>query len=215
MCANSQEPSRASSFADLFTERIFVSIVVFADESGMHDPTGMHHGSDVATVCGYLSHKEQWKNFDDDWQGVLDSKGIRVFHMSEFMDKINGPSKPDWPYRGWSDSERDSFIRALIAVARNYMICGVGGVLNVRDYERVTPAWLKADMEHPYSFCCQVFLDCLVPVFEQLEPPLLPEDRAAFFFDQGNQFKPMAIDSFDVLKALRDSPQSVRCYIIC
>jgi len=202
VCKSQGEPA---SLADLFQEKVFVSLVSYADESGMHDPTGLHHGSDVATVCGYVSHKESWDAFSDEWQTALDKRGVEVFHMAEFMDKINGPSKPDWPYRGWSEPDRDSFMRTLIPIARRYVILGVGGVLNVHDYDIVSPAWLKTDTGHPYHFCFQLFFDCLLPMLEQFEPALAPGEQVAFFFDQNKQFEERASEAFHLIKALRDT----------
>ena len=196
---------KSASFSSLFLERLFVSLVAYADESGTHDATGQHPGSEIAAVLGYVSWKDDWDNFCSEWQIVLAEYGIEVFHMSECMDKINGPSKPKWPYRGWSDSKRDSFIRSLIGVALNNTLFAVGGTLDVRAYDAVSPGWLKREAEHPYHFSFQMFFDLLLPALETVEPPFAPEDQVAFFFDQNTQFEERATRAFHLIKGLRDS----------
>jgi hypothetical protein len=183
-----------------------VTLVAYADESGTHDLTGQHQGSEVAAVIGYVSWKDTWELFCSEWQKVLNDYGIAVFHMSECMDKINGPNDPGWPYRNWSDTKRDAFIRSLIHVALDHAWFGVGGLLNVRDYDLVSPDWLKTDAEHPYHFCFQLFFDALLPMLEKVsEPPLPPEEQVAFFFDQNRQCEDRASKAFHLIKALRDS----------
>jgi hypothetical protein len=199
-------PLTSSSFAALFVERIFVGLVAFADETGTHDATGQQRGAEVAGVMGYVSRQEDWEHFNDEWQSVLNPNGVEVFHMSEFVDKLNGPKDPDWPYHGWDDTRRDSFIRALIGVALDHAWFAVGGFLNVRDYDTVSPDWLKIDNDHPYYFCFQLFFDALLPLIEQTsEPQLPPEEQIAFFFDQHRQFEDQATKAFHLIKALRDT----------
>src|ERR1035437_9180458 len=111
--------SASASFwaiASLFKEKIFVNLVAYADESGTHDSTVMQQGSQVAGVLGWVAPVNAWKDFTIAWDAVLKDYGIRVFHMSVFIDKINGPKKKEWPYLGWSDERRDAFIRELIPI---------------------------------------------------------------------------------------------------
>lgn len=196
----------SANFAELFYERIFVSIMIaYADESGIHDPTGVQHGSEIAVVCGYLSYKEHWDKFCIDWQNELNKNGVKVFHMSEFMDRINAPRKANWPYKGWSEEKRDSFIRTLISIAKSNILLGVGGVLNVRDYDKMSPGWFKDEVEHSYYFCFQLFFDCLLPMLEQFDEPLSPDEQVSFFFDQTKQFETIASKAFHQIKDLRDT----------
>jgi len=192
---------------DLFKERIIVNLISYADESGTHDPTGQHHGSEVALVVGLIADKAAWDDvFDQQWLSVLESYGIKVpFRMSEFMDKTNGPRNPEWPYLAWSNEKRNDFMMELIPIARDSAWFGVGGAVNVADYDQYLPDWIKDDAQHPYTFCFQLLLQTLLPILEEnLDPPLEPDDQIAFFFDQQKQFEKRAKLAFDRVKCLRD-----------
>ena len=73
-------------FIEAFSsERYFVIIKVYADESGTHDKTGRQKGSQVPVIAGYLASAEYWKSFNDNWQSVLKHKkyGVDYFHNKE------------------------------------------------------------------------------------------------------------------------------------
>ena len=183
-----------------------MSLVAYADESGTHDAKGLHQGAEVAVVMGWVAEKDAWDIFDDKWQQVLVDHNIQVFHMSEFVDKKNGPIDPNWPYLGWSDTKRDKFIRKLIALARDHAYFGIGGALNVKDYDAIVPEWTKQEAKHPYTFCFQLFFDMLLPALrENLEEPLPDGEQVAFFFDRQKEFKARAELAFDIIKAMRDA----------
>jgi len=205
-------PPRVASFAKLFREKLFVSLVAYADESGTHDETGILPGSEIVVVAGYVSWKDNWDIFKSEWSEVLREYKIEVFHMQECLDKMNGPKNPKWPYLGWSDDKRNSFVRTLISVALNNTLLGVGGALNVRDYNALSPEWLKSETEHPYHFCFQLFFDMLLPMLRQFDTPLDPDVQVAFFFDQNRQFEEKAGRAFHLIKGLRDHDNRMGSY---
>jgi len=180
-------------------------LISYGDESGTHDEAGIERGSEVAIVAAYVSYKHDWDQFCNEWQAVLDRYGISEFHMQEFADEINGPSDPNWPYRGWCRGKKDQFIRELVPIARDNTFFGIGGGVDVRAYNRIVPAWLKGETQHPYYFCFQMLFDqILVLLREKLEVPLQPGEQVAFFFDQQLEFKNKAEQLFYSIKAMRD-----------
>lgn len=176
----------------------------FADETGTHDMTGLAPGSEVAAVVGYLSRKDDWANFCSDWKAILDKYHIKVFHMSEF-NNVNRRDDPTWPYHGWSRDRMQSFINELVPIARDNSLIGVGGLVSVRDYDRLTPEWLKTETQHPFHFCFQLFFDAMLHAIEIFEPPLNDKDQIAFFFDRQKQFKSKALQIYDITRAIKDS----------
>ncbi len=185
-----------------------MSLIAYADESGTHDPTGLQQGSEVAIVTGWVADKSVWDNdFETQWCGVLGQYQVHVpFRMSDFMDRINGPKNPTWPYHEWSDDKRNAFIMELIPIARDNAWFGVGGAVNVRDYDEYLPDWVKDDAQHPYTFCFQLFFNLLLPILEEdPEPPLKPGEQVAFFFDRQKQFEKRGKLAFDRVKSLRDT----------
>jgi hypothetical protein len=194
-------------FTALFYERLFMNLISFADESGTHDATGQQLGSEVAGVVGYISDKDNWENFCGEWKAVLDRYDVKVFHMSEFADEINGPKKPEWPYHGWDRPKRDRFIRELVPVARDNTFFAVGGFVDVKAHHAAMPDWLKTEADnYPYYVCFQAFFDVLLATLrDKLEKALDPGDQVAFFFDQQDQYKQWALELFGQIKQLRDS----------
>jgi hypothetical protein len=195
-----------TDFAELFLEGLFVNLQSFADESGTHDATGCAHGSEVAVVAGFLSWKKDWGIFCQQWRDALDAYRVPVFHMSEFVADERGPvDDPAWPYHGWSREKKDQFIRVLVRIARDNTLCGLGGLVSVRDYDRLVPAWIKDEVQHPYHFCFQLFFDCLLKQLKTwFQEPFPVGEQVAFFFDQQDEFKEKALRTFDNVKALKD-----------
>ena len=182
-----------------------MSLVCYADESGTHDGTGQQDGAEGAVVAGYISWKEDWDHFECEWQQVLDRYEVEELHMEEFSNEKKGAKNPDWPYQGWSRKKRDEFIHELIPIARDSTLFSLVGLVDVRSYDSILPDWMKAEYEHPYHFCFQLFFDQIIVILrDHMETPLPPNEQVAFFFDQQFQFKPLAEKNYAVIKALRD-----------
>lgn len=197
--------SRFRHLVRLFKGKLMASLVAYVDESGTHDSTGIHHGADVAGVFGYIATPPQWEEFVTAWLGILHSFNVRVFHASEFADRKNGPKNPSWPYLNWNDEKREDFIRQLIEIARDGTFFAVGGVVDVRAYDRLVPDALKDSGGHPYHFCFQAFIDQLAFILvNQIDPPFEEGDKIDFFFDQQNEMVDRANWKFSLIKELRD-----------
>jgi Protein of unknown function (DUF3800) len=181
-----------------------VSLVCYADESGTHDETGMEPGAEAAVVAGYIGWKKDWDTVEIEWQRVLDRYDIEELHMQEFSDVKRGTENPDWPYRGWPPTKRDQFIHELIPIARDNTLFSLAGLVDVRSYNDILPGWMKAEYEHPYHFCFQLFFDQILAVLRD-HMLLPPGEQVAFFFDQQLEFKPLAEKRYTEIKALRDT----------
>jgi hypothetical protein len=190
---------------DIIKERLHVSLVCYADDSCTHDEICQQDGAEGAVVAGYISWKENWDHFECDWQQVLDRYHIEQLHMEEFSNENKGAKNPDWPYRGWSRKKRDEFIHELIPIARDNTLFGLVGSVDVRSYNSMLPDWMKAEYEHPYHLCFQLFFDQVIEIpHNHMEAPLPPNEQVAFFFDQQFQFKSLAEKRYAEIKALRD-----------
>jgi hypothetical protein len=172
-----------------------VNLICYVDETGTHDPSGAHPGSEVVAVAGYLSWQEDWQIFCGQWQEVLYSYQVPVFHMSEF--NAVDSTDPKWPYRGWSRDKKDSFIHKLIPIARDNTLSGIVGLVSTKDYDNLVPIWMKEWISHPYFFCFQLFFDCVLSILKEFEHPFPPEQKITFILDQQQQFKNIALSRFD------------------
>lgn len=181
--------NKFKKFASLFCERLFVNLVCYADESGTHDVTGRHEGSEAVAVAGFLSWSNNWKRFCGQWAEVLSRFEVPFFH---YADLVLGK----WPYRGWSRDKIDNLICELIPIARDNTLLGVAGLVSVKDYY-IIPDYKKGNFKKPYHFCFQFFLGCVLDQLRKgckcgCEKPFAPGERVAFFFDQTEEFGPEA-----------------------
>lgn len=71
------------------------------------DESGTHQGSPVVVVGCYVSTAEQWTRFDTEWATLLKERNLPFFHMTDFVARQG-------PYTGWSEAERERFIRVAI-----------------------------------------------------------------------------------------------------
>jgi hypothetical protein len=115
----------------LLAGKLIVNIVVYADESGTHDPSSKETGSKMATLAGYAGFADDWAAFCDDWQAALNDDDIKVFHFSDFADKKNRSKDPSWPYFKWNEKRRDDFLMRLARLAGNRIRFPFGSTVNV------------------------------------------------------------------------------------
>jgi len=195
--------NKFKKFASLFCERVFVSLVCYADESGTHDITGEHKGAEVVAVAGFLSWQDNWKTFCGEWQEVLARKEYDVpfFHYS---DLVHGK----WPYEGWSREKIDKFIYELIPIARDNILVGIAGSVGVKDYYKI-PDYKKGKYKKPYHFCFQFFLGQTLNKLREgfCEKPFAPGEKVAFILDQTDEFGPEAHKIFLQDKKTYDKDQ--------
>jgi len=185
--------------------RLLVFLEAYADETGTHDDTGRQPGSEVAGVCGYIAWADDWQKFCGEWQQVLASHGVRRFHFAEFADVTNGPRKPDWPYRGWSNEKRDSFLNTLAIIAGKRIQRGIAALVSVRDYERIMPPHLKATYPRPYYFCLQAFLEGILEYAKSSLPlPYSASTRFSVCLDRTTFPPGSAYVIYNMLKERRD-----------
>jgi len=106
-----------AEWASLFSGKIFVTLTVYADESGTHDPTGNLRGSEAPVFGGFMDTFDRWQIFRTHWESVLDKYKVPYFHYREFAPVLKTRNDPKSPYYGWDDRKRDEFIFELAAVA--------------------------------------------------------------------------------------------------
>jgi hypothetical protein len=119
-----------------------VEIIVYADESGIHDLSGQKAGSQVAVVCGFMAWKSDWEVFAEKWNNALNTFSVPYFHFSEIAGasaiargkrKANSDDKKN-PFVGWNSNRIDDFLKCLATIIRESPIVGVGYFHNTHKY---------------------------------------------------------------------------------
>lgn len=103
-------------WVSLFSERVFVMLRVYADESE----------TQATAICGYIASPDYWKEFSRKWKTILDDFGAPYFHFREFTTK-ELYSKAGNAYYNWSEKKRDRFLYALAILASESAIPIGGG----------------------------------------------------------------------------------------
>ena len=138
------------------------------------------------------------------WEKILNEYGIKVFHMADLYEE--NIKDPQSRYYGWSREKIDSFIHKLAQIARDNTLVGIGGLVSIRDYNKIIPQWFKNEIGHPYHFCFQLFFDTLLEVLRsKFEYPFESNETVAFFFHRQQQFKAKALQVYDEIRDLRDT----------
>jgi uncharacterized protein DUF3800 len=119
-----------------------VEIIVYADESGIHDLSGQKAGSQIAVVCGFMAWKTDWDMFAEKWENILRTFSLPYFHFSEIAGasaivrgkrKANNDDKKN-PFVGWNSNRIDDFLKCLAAIIKESPIVGLGYFHNTHKY---------------------------------------------------------------------------------
>jgi hypothetical protein len=186
-----------------------LGLTVYADESGTHDEHGLQPGSEVSVVAGYIADKTSWQVLTRRWNTALRTFGIQgPFHTADCF----------WarsPYDQWSDAKRKRCMQTFIKIARDNTWFAVGGMINTAQYDEILAPEIKDDrlgklsFEHPYHFCFQMLFVNFMEYLENEIDRRFPrtsgnEERVAFFFDRQQQFSPLALRNYDLIKKVID-----------
>lgn len=106
------------------SEDFFMTLMLYADETSVHDPTGQHAGSDFPALSGLVEAKEYWDKFRRQWKVILNDFAAPYFHFKEFG--FEACKQPNSPYRTWSMEKKQGFIFEL-AMLISESIVPVGG----------------------------------------------------------------------------------------
>lgn len=118
------------------------------------DESGGHAGSPVLVIAGWLGEDSWWREFNKDWQAVLDTYGIDSFHMNKFENRKGA-------YERISGSDRRDLLNGLLRCVTNRLEAGVFGAVNIPAHERMITAGHKQRLGSSYTFCAMVCMDTL------------------------------------------------------
>lgn len=171
----------------------FVNLVIYADESGTHDPTGAAKGAREAVMAGIVASREDWARFCSLWQQVLEKYDAPYFHFCEWSDassvarKKRSPSSSFKanPYRDWSTDTLNKFLidLARLTGAGNNLLITAGVLTNVFHQEKQIGN--IPDIANPYEHCAGQFFTRVVEAIGVQRPPW-KRQPISFFFDQSD-----------------------------
>ena len=154
----------------------------YFDESGIHD------GSSLVVVSGYVATEGQWVAFDKKWRQVLHKYSVNVFHATD-LENFRGE------YTGWDKEQRIAFQKELIALINPYTRLIMSQGVRVDDFNEVYPSVkdkYKGLQSSPYQLCCDL---CWLNVSDWAK--VVPDRRpVSVYFAEGNKFKTDSIRAY-------------------
>jgi hypothetical protein len=101
---------------------------------GYFDDSGHPDKADIVLIAGWLSTKNQWVLFENEWKQALISAGIpahTAFHMTDF-------ESPDHPfYSTWSRFKKDLLLFRLINILRTRTRMFFSALVPMKEYRLV------------------------------------------------------------------------------
>ena len=156
--------------------------------SAYFDESGIHAGSSLVVVSGYVATEGQWVAFDKKWRQVLNKYGVNVFHATD-LENFRGE------YTGWDREQRIAFQKELIALVNPYTRLIMSQVIRVDDFNAVYPSVkdkYKGLQSSPYQLCCDL---CWLNVSDWAKT--VPDRRpVSVYFAEGNKFKTDSVRAY-------------------
>jgi hypothetical protein len=117
------------------------------------DASGHPVDGKVLTVAGFVSTVKKWARFEGEWNAILDSEGIKIFHMTDFV-ASHGEFSKGW--KGQTDRRR-LFIERLAACLKKNVNKSFRTTLLLDGYYAVNKAYEVQEMFGcPYALCCMI-----------------------------------------------------------
>jgi len=151
-------------WASLFSGKYFVMIVIYADESGTHDPNGKLTGSAYPIIAGFAARKSVWDKFCVGWKAVLDKYDAPYYHGRELTTarvavlenrKENKElSKNPYYIRKWDFKKIESFRKSLAKVASADGKIPIVGGMHLTNFNKIKDEFSDKD---PYKWVMSHF----------------------------------------------------------
>jgi hypothetical protein len=182
--------------------KVYVNLIVCADESGTHDTTGVQPGASVAIVAGIAAFDHSWIKFESDWRVILDKYNVPYFHFRELVAKKRQSTNPKWHYYGWSERKRHDYLTELAIVAGVGNKLFISGALDNRSFHqkresvRLTKPDVYQDESYPRRWVKQFFQSFYTQM--QVQWPHV-SSPIHFIFDQNDdpEWKKAVMDIYD------------------
>lgn len=196
--AGSQSGLLSSSYAQwasLFSRKLFVQLVSYADESGIRRDDGSVRGSEVMVVAGFVATVESCADLHQEWCRILKKYGAPYFHAREWASAsavLRQAKRPQSdhsknPYRDWPLEKLDAFYIELANVLNGGKRVKVAGCFDVKSYSEFLRKIPDNTIKSFPEGCVHSFFESLVETVNLAWPT--PETSVTVFFDRCDEKK--------------------------
>jgi hypothetical protein len=175
-------------------DAVIAMLKAYLDESGIHD------GSNVCAVAGFVGRAEEWETLSRNWRRVCAREGVPThegFHMSHFENHLGA-------YKDWSQQHRENLLASLLEILDSRDIRGFGSAVVLADFKRLNPAdqsiLTHGHPDAPHLLCLQ---HCLVEAAHFTEN-LSETEKVAFVFDRQDEHHGELLRIYDGFRMTED-----------
>ncbi len=148
------------------------------------DDSGSYPEHPLVVMCGAVASTKQWKDFSIQWNKVLRSEGISVFHMAD-CENFEGE------FKGWTPIRKRDFIVKLIEIVKKYKRQFIGSIVFCKDFDLVKPKFPNIPLTHK-QFCIN---RCILHLSIWMEGST-ERKNVTIYFDRGNPLAPEMVKLF-------------------
>jgi hypothetical protein len=113
--------------------------------SAYFDESGTDGSSDSIVVAGYIASNEQWQDFRNEWDAVLQDVGVTRFHMRDFAHSLR-------EFKDWKDDNerRTIFLKRLVSIMRRHTRHSFSTAVILKDYRDLDQRYQLSEYCSPY-----------------------------------------------------------------
>lgn len=147
--------------------------------SAYFDASGHPSDGKALTVAGFASTVKKWARFEVEWNAILKSEGIKIFHMTDFVS-----SKEEFAvgWKGETDRRR-LFVERLAMCLKRNVNKSFRTTLLLDGYNAANKVYrVEERLGHPYALCCMMCSFTL----RQWAKKKNAERRLLYYFEDGD-----------------------------
>ena len=155
---------------------------VYLDESGIHD------GSPVLTVAGYMARPRMWQAWTKKWNAA--KRPIKVYHATDAAN-LRGE------FKGWTHERVADLAKKLLPTIVDAELRGIVIGIQMDEFRKAMAGRpdLAEVFPSPYAACLQ----WLIQIIMNLQADVGRSERIAFVHEC-NDYRQAALESFDWIK---------------
>jgi hypothetical protein len=159
------------------------------------DESGIHAGSKIVTMAGFIADEIVWEEFDKRWAAALTVAGHNPLLEFKTYDCVHGVHQFSAP--GWSFAERLALIGTLVTIITETNLMAIGSsVVRKHLNPLLSNEWFRHKVTAPYYLCFEHCVQMAVGWTRRYSTATGKRERVALIFDVQRAFAPFALELF-------------------
>lgn len=122
------------------------------------DDSGTHKQSDIAIAACYISTKNSWQSFVEEWDVIRREEGFDAFHMAEFVAKRDQGHEP---WCNWSNEKKERVFSRIARTINKHKRVGISVGIPKKHWDG-TPDWIRGHFgQQHYTFAVRMCMNAI------------------------------------------------------